>query len=161
MFSATSTRKLIGRRRSVFYQDVLAAAGEDRWIAITLRDEEEWDRLTALARGSEIKAWARMQDDHALAALLQSHGIAAAAVQDIEDLLEHDPQIAAREALVTLDHPHLGVFGHVATPIRLSRDRLEPYRAPAIGEHSERIARNIAGLDPARFAELNQMGLFK
>lgn len=144
-----------------FFQDVLPAAGEDRWIALSLRDREEWDALVRLAGGTDIAAWARTQQDHALAELLQSHGLAAAAVQDIEDLLEHDPQIAARDALVTLDHPYLGAFGHVATPVRFSRDRVGPYRAPGIGEHSECIAREIAGLDAARFAELQETGLFK
>ena len=144
-----------------FYQEVLPAAGDDRWIAISLRNQDEWNALVEVAGGSDIAAWTRTQDDHALAELLQSRGLAAAAVQDIEDLLEHDPQIAARAALVTLDHPILGAFGHVATPIRLSGDRLEPFRAPSIGEHSERIAREIAGLDAARFAELQQTGLFR
>lgn len=144
-----------------FYQDVLAAAGEDRWIAISIRDPQEWDRLVALAGSADVEAWTCTQDDQELAALLQSHGIAAAAVQDIEDLMEQDPQIAARDALFMLDHPHLGTFGHVATPVRFSHDRLEPLRAPGIGEHSEWAAREIAGLSAARFAELNETGLFK
>ena len=144
-----------------FYQEVLPAAGDDRWIAISLRNQDEWNVLVELAGGSDIAAWTQTQDDQALAELLQSRGLAAAAVQDIEDLLEHDPQIAARAALVTLDHPLLGAFAHVATPIRFSGDRLEPFRAPGIGEHSERIAREIAGLGAARFAELQQTGLFQ
>ncbi|WP_420138907.1 CoA transferase [Sphingomonas sp.] len=144
-----------------FYQDVLPAAGEDRWIAISIRDQAELDRLMRLAGTADLAAWTRTQQDHILAAQLQAEGLAAAAVQDIEDLLEHDPQIAARAALVTLDHPHLGPFAHVATPIRLSRDGMAPFRAPGIGEHSERIARDIAGLSAERFEALDALGLFK
>lgn len=146
---------------AIFYQDVLPAAGEDRWIAISIRDQAEWDALMRLSGGPDLAAWTRTQDDHALATLLQSEGLAAAAVQDIEDLLEHDPQIAARAALVTLDHPHLGPFDHVATPIRLSRDSLQPFRAPSIGEHSEQVAREISGISAARFEALAATGLFK
>ena len=146
---------------AILYQDVLPAAGEDRWIAISIRDQAEWDALMRLSGGADLSAWTRTQDDHALAALLQSEGLAAAAVQDIEDLLEHDPQIAARAALVTLDHPHLGPFDHVATPIRLSRDPLQPFRAPSIGEHSEQVAREISGISAARFKALAATGLFK
>jgi crotonobetainyl-CoA:carnitine CoA-transferase CaiB-like acyl-CoA transferase len=75
--------------------------------------------------------------------------------------MEHDPEIAARQALVTLDHPLLGAFGHVATPIRLSRDPVQPFRAPSIGEHGEAIARELAGLAADEVAALVASGLFK
>ena len=45
------------------------------------------------------------------AELLQQAGIAAGALQDCEDLMDHDPQIATRGALVTLDHPLLAMDG--------------------------------------------------
>ncbi len=83
------------------------------------------------------------------------------AVQDIEDLLDHDPEIAARHALVTLDHPHLGPFGHVATPIRFSGERIEPFRAPGIGEHVGEIVRDLAGLTDAEIADFTNKGLFR
>lgn len=145
----------------IFYQDVLPAFGEDRWVAISIRDPAEWDRLMALAGGSDIAAWTRRHSDIDTASLLQAEGMAAAPVQDIEDLMDHDPEIAARKALVTLDHPLLGAFGHVATPIRLSRDPVVPFRAPSMGEHGEAIARELAGLDADEVAALAASGLFK
>ena len=76
-------------------------------------------------------------------------------------MIEHDPQLQARGALVTLDHPLLGPFGHMATPIRFSRDLLEPFRAPRMGEHVEEIARALCGLSPERVAELQTEGVFQ
>jgi crotonobetainyl-CoA:carnitine CoA-transferase CaiB-like acyl-CoA transferase len=146
---------------NILYQEVLPTDAEDRWIAVSIADEAEYDRLVALAGGSDIAEWTKGQSDHALAELLQAHGITAAAVQDIEDLMEHDPQIAARRAVVTLDHPHLGPFAHVATPIAFSRDRPAPYRAPGIGEHVEEIVRDVAGLDDAQYQALADTGLFR
>jgi crotonobetainyl-CoA:carnitine CoA-transferase CaiB-like acyl-CoA transferase len=146
---------------AVYHQDVYPAAGEDRWIAISTANAEQWATLVALASGDDIGAWTATQSDHALAATLQAAGIAAMAVQDIEDLLEHDPEIAARRALVTLDHPHLGPFGHVATPIHFSGERIEPFRAPGIGEHAGEIARDLAGLSAAEIADFTHKGLFR
>ena len=47
-----------------------------------------------------------------------------------------------RGALVTLDHPLLGPFGHVRTPLAFSRSRIEPFRAPRIGEHTRARSRD-------------------
>lgn len=146
---------------AVFRQDVYPAQGDDRWVAISLADEAQWQRFVTLAGGKDIAAWTRDQPEQALVERLQAEGIAAGMVQDIEDLMEHDPEIAGRGALVTLDHPHLGPFGHVATPILFSNDRLEPFRAPGIGEHAVAIARDVAGLDPVEIDTLVEEGLFQ
>ena len=88
------------------------------------------------------------------------HGIAAGVLQDCEDLRERDPQMAGRDALVVLDHPALGAFGHVNTPLRFSRDGFEPFRSPVMGEHSHEIARTICGLSEAEIALLQEQGAF-
>ena len=69
-------------------------------------------------------------------------------------MIERDPQLATRGALVTLDHPLLGAFGHIATPIRFSRDVPAPYRAPRMGEHGREVAATIGALDDARIDQL-------
>lgn len=143
-----------------FAQDVYPTLGEDRWIAIGARDEGEWRTLTDLAGGGDIAAWTATQEAHSLAERLQQHDLAAGVVQDVEELMA-DPQLAARGALVTLDHPALGAFGHVRTPIDFSRDKPEPFRAPAIGEHARDIATGIVGMAPDRFDALLAEGLFK
>lgn len=75
--------------------------------------------------------------------------------------MEKDPQIAARAALVTLDHAVLGPFGHMATPIAFSRDAMAPFRPPSMGEHAHEVARSISGLPDERIAELDSQGVFK
>ena len=143
-----------------FFQDVFPAAGEDRWVAISLANENEREKLLAIT-GPDIAAWTSARDDKAIAEQLQAAGIAAGALQDCEDLMEHDPQIAERDALVMLDHAVLGSFGHIATPIRFSRDRMQPFRPPSMGEHSQKVAREIAGLDVARIEWLESQGVFR
>ncbi|KLE34604.1 CaiB/BaiF CoA-transferase family protein [Aurantiacibacter luteus] len=145
---------------AVFFQDVFPAAGQDRWVAISVFSADEKRRLLAIT-GEDIAAWTRTREDHAIAAELQAAGLAAGALQDVEDLMERDPQIAGREALVTLDHPLLGPFGHIATPIAFSRDGMVPYRAPGMGEHTRAVATGIAGLPEDRFEDLLEQGIFR
>lgn len=144
----------------VHWQGLFAAAGGDRWVAVTLFDEADRERLIGIT-GSDPAAWCAEREDHAVVAAMQEAGLAAGVVQDAEDMLERDPQLAARAALVTLDHPLLGPFGHIDTPIRFSRDRFEPFRAPRIGEHAAEIAHTICGLSPERIAELEAAGVFQ
>ena len=144
----------------VFFQDVFPAAGEDRWVAISLFNAEERARLEAIT-GADIARWTAAREDHAIAAELQAAGLACGVVQDAEDMIEKDAHLIARGALVTLDHPHLGPFGHIATPIRLSHDAIAPYRAPGMGEHCAEIARTLCGLTETRIAELEAAGVFK
>lgn len=145
---------------AVFWQDVLPAAGEDRWVAVSLFDETDRAKFAAIV-GNDPAAWCATREDHAIAEQLQAAGIAAGVVQDSEDMLERDPQLAARKALITLDHPLLGPFGHIATPLHFSRDAFEPFRAPRIGEHVEEVARTLCRLSPERIDELEFAGVFQ
>lgn len=144
----------------VMRQDVFPALGEDRWVAISLFDASDEEKLLAIT-GPDIAAWTAVREDRAIMEELQAAGIACGAVQDSEDMIEHDPQLKGRRALVTLDHPLLGPFGHIATPILFSRDGFQPYRAPGMGEHVAEIAREICGLSDARIADLEQAGVFQ
>ncbi len=154
----------------LFHQGVYPTAGEDQWIAVTCATRADWQALRQHAglSGTEPQAgdaqlsdWTRTQDGAGLAEHLQRAGICAGVVQDIEHLLEHDPQIAHRQALMPLRHALLGAFGHMRTPITFSDTVLAPYRAPSIGEHSTEIARELAGLTPARIQELETLGVFR
>jgi crotonobetainyl-CoA:carnitine CoA-transferase CaiB-like acyl-CoA transferase len=145
---------------AVFWQDVFPAAGTDRWVAISTFSEEERARLLAIT-GTDVAAWTSTREDRAIAEELQAAGIAAGALQDSEDLMEADPQIAGRGALVMLDHPVLGPFGHVATPMQFSFERLQPFRAPAMGEHSHEVARTICRLGEDRVKQLDSEGVFR
>ncbi len=144
-----------------YQQGVWPTAGEDRFIAISVRDAAQWQALCALAGTDNIAAWTSTQNDYALMAQLQAAGIAAGVVQDIEDVFEHDGGLKARGALVHLPHPQLGSFGHVRTPIDFSASAVAPFRAPALGEHNAEIAIGVAGITARRVTELETLEVFK
>ncbi len=146
---------------SVFRQGVYPTLGADRWIAISIADAAEWDRLVAFAATDDLASWTSTQHDHELAERLQQAGFAAGVVQDVEDLLEHDAGLRARGALTPLLHAKLGEFGHMRTPLTLSRDTVAPFRPPSLGEHGVAIARELAGLDEKRIDQLEALGVFR
>ena len=143
------------------WQAVLPAAGEDRWIAVSVASEAQLAQLHALAGTTAVKEWSATRDALTTVAALQAAGIAAGVVQDVQELVDKDAGLRARGALVSLPHPLLGEFGHVRTPLSFSHDVITPYRAPRIGEHSVQIAQEIAGLTPARVAQLRELGVLQ
>jgi crotonobetainyl-CoA:carnitine CoA-transferase CaiB-like acyl-CoA transferase len=155
---------------AMFHQGVYATRGTERWVAVTFGTASEWaefcaaERLEATegeARDAALARWFAARDDHDAADYLQRRGIAAGVVQDMQDLFERDPQIEARRALVPLEHPILGTFGHVRTPIDFSCSRPRPYRAPSMGEHNRQIATLLCGISNERIDELERSGVFK
>jgi crotonobetainyl-CoA:carnitine CoA-transferase CaiB-like acyl-CoA transferase len=162
----------IGNRDPAFHhQGVYPVAGDDRWIAISCRTQAHWQRLSKLSdidelatdqqREQRLTAWSAPHSGEQLVEMLQGAGIAAGLAQDIEDLLEHDPQIQARGSLTLLDHAQLGKFGHMRTPISFSRSAFAPYRAPQIGEHNEWVCRSLAGLSAEQYDALVRQEVFK
>jgi crotonobetainyl-CoA:carnitine CoA-transferase CaiB-like acyl-CoA transferase len=155
----------------MYHQGVYRTAGSDRWLAISCRGREDWQRLLAhaalppgleLAEGDvRLDAWCAPQDGPALQEQLQAASFCVGLVQDIEDLLEHDPQIASRQSLMALTHPLLGTFGHMRTPISFSDSNTSPFRAPSLGEHSREIARDLSGLSAERVEALEKLGVFR
>ena len=164
-------RRMGNRDPRLFHQGVYPASGEDRWVAISLETEANWQQLRKVAalpeagdaveRDAVIAAWTCEKVDKTIMDELQQTGIAAGVLQDIEDVLEADPQVAARGPLVTIDHPLLGKFGHIRTPMQFSRTKIKMFRAPGIGEHSRSIARDLSGLSESRIDELESIGVFK
>jgi crotonobetainyl-CoA:carnitine CoA-transferase CaiB-like acyl-CoA transferase len=67
----------------------------------------------------------------------------------------------SRELITRIPHPVKGWIPNLATPLRLARTpALDPVAAPAIGQHSESILREVLGYDEARIAQLRATGAF-
>ncbi len=137
-------------------------AGTDRWVAIEVRDDDEWQRLTKVMgsppwatdldlatvagrRGHEdeieaaIAAWTAGLDAREAMQLLLEAGIPAGLVQDAKDLFE-DPQLEARGHFVALEHPEMGSARYNGPAHRFSRTpaRLRS-SAPLLGEHTHDV----------------------
>ena len=148
---------------------VYPCRGADRWIAIAVFNDAEWRALCSVMGHPEwaadrrfatqasrfanqdaldafICAWTKDQDRHALMHRLQAAGVPAGAVQNTEDTIEHDPQIASRGLFFELDHPVIGEALFEGTPIKFSRTVQENWRsAPCSGRTMLMCSRTSSG----------------
>jgi crotonobetainyl-CoA:carnitine CoA-transferase CaiB-like acyl-CoA transferase len=159
------------------------AAGDDRWIAIAVQDQEQWRALTRLAGASglagvpgdadldtrraredeidaALAAWTSGQEAAALTSRLQEAGIAAAVVATGRDLVDGDGHLAARDFYPVLRHPIAGPVRHEGIVARLSATPgalTSP--APLLGQHTAEVLGALLGLDAGTLAELAAAGV--
>jgi formyl-CoA transferase len=106
-----------------------------------------------------IAEWTSGQALGDLLALLEARGVPASRVYRAPDMLE-DPQFAAREDIVTVDHP---VFGPLRMQNAFPKLSETPGRVrwpgPALGEHTDQVLRDRLGLTPERLGALRAKGV--
>ena len=90
--------------------------------------------------------------------LLEKAGVVAGPIYNMEQVYR-DPQVQAREMLIDLEDPELGVLHNIGIPVKLSATpgRIRR-RAPALGEHSVEVLQ-AAGFSEADVAELVNAGV--
>lgn len=162
--------------RSAAPHSVFRCRGEDRWISIAVSTDLEWAGLVAAmghpawtaarefathearivhidALHEHVGRWTTGFDDRELAGHLQSHGVAAAPVLDIADLL-HDPHYRARGTYIEVTHP-LGfretIYGSY---VKLSRSAPQVRPGPCMGQDNEYALKALLGLSDERYREL-------
>jgi crotonobetainyl-CoA:carnitine CoA-transferase CaiB-like acyl-CoA transferase len=155
---------------------VYPAAGEDRWVAISVRDDAQWQALRDLTGfpgdgdltyrhevedeiDEALATWTRGQDAPVLAERLQSAGVPAAVVATGRDLVEADEQLAARGFYQVLDHPLAGPVRHEGLVARLSATPgalTSP--APLLGQDTATVLGELLGVDDEQLAALRAAG---
>jgi formyl-CoA transferase len=94
-----------------------------------------------------------------LRALLEAKGVPASRVFRAPDMLE-DPQFAAREAIVTTEHPVFGPIKMQNVFPKLSRTPGKVrWPGPALGQHTDEVLSARAGCSTDRLAELRAKGV--
>src|SRR5260370_23982174 len=156
---------------------VYPATGDDQWVAIACRNDDDWRRLCSamkredLARDprfapaagrrehrdsidSSIAAWSRNLTAPAIESLLQSRGVPAHQVQN-SAAAYRDPQFTHRGHFVALEHPPLGKITVEGSRARLSRTPASVRRAaPTLGQDNQHVLENILGYDETRITKL-------
>jgi formyl-CoA transferase len=73
--------------------------------------------------------------------------------------LFHDPHLRARDAFVEINHPELGPREFVGPPWKMSDYELEAQCAPLLGEHNDRVFRELLGIGDEELAKLRREGV--
>jgi benzylsuccinate CoA-transferase BbsF subunit len=163
---------------------VFRCKGEDRWCAISVFDDFEWQAFyNALGkpdwakepeysnlRGRKenearlnklIEQWTMQHEAEEVMKLLQKAGVAAGVVQNAKDIYD-DIQLKERECFWVADHKELGKFSHLGQPSRLSKTPAEFYRtAPCLGEHTEYLCRDLLGMSEEEYDRYLLEGVFE
>ncbi|MFN9832015.1 MAG: CaiB/BaiF CoA transferase family protein [Phenylobacterium sp.] len=122
-------------------------AADPRYATHAARGENqaELDRI--------VSDWTRNWPLPELLALLEANGVPCGRIFRAPDMLE-DPQFAARQSIVEVDHP---VFGKVKMQNAFPRLSETPggvrWPGPALGEHTREVLEGL-GVDAARLADL-------
>jgi crotonobetainyl-CoA:carnitine CoA-transferase CaiB-like acyl-CoA transferase len=176
VFGTTLTRRG-NRGHGDLIQNIYRCAGEDDWIAVTVRDDGQWRALVELMdrpawcdeqlstvagrrqRADDVDRrladWFDHQPRDSTVERLAALGIPAAPVVSPSLVIEN-PQLRHRGFLETLHHPSTGAGLYPCPPFaRLAgQDRWLLRPPPRLGEHNEDILRDRCGLTDEELTRL-------
>lgn len=161
-----------------------AGPGEDRWITLAARTDEEWRELTEelgapewrtderfvtiAARHRNVDALdgaitdkTKQLDAYELMERMQRRRVPAGVMQTAQDLIERDPQEKFRNHFVKLDHPEMGPSLYDAPPYHLSGMTEPPLRtaAPLLGQHTHEVLLERLGMSAEEVDKLIEEGV--
>jgi len=153
--------------------------GEDKWCAIAVFTDKEWQSLckvidkpelagdprfeTLLARKENeeeldriITEWTSRYTPVTVMTIMQEVGVPAGMVATAEDEMEYDPQLKHRHFFWELDHPEgRGKYRVLPGPhFLLSKTAYELRRGPVLGENNNYVFKEILGLSDKEVTEL-------
>lgn len=157
--------------------------GEDRWCAIAVFTNEEWENFcraidnpalaedprfaTLLARKENeeeldrlVNEWTRTRTAEEVMNIMQAGGVAAGVVETSEDQMEYDPQLRHRHYFHELVHQDGGMYrSHVGAHFLLSKETYELKRDPFVGEHNDYVFKQLLGMSDKEIADLVKEGV--
>lgn len=160
---------------------VYPCRGEDRWVAITVFTDEEWQGLckamgypawTAAERFESrlgrwnnqdeldalIADWTRERENYDLMRLLQAEGVASGPVMDERDCYG-DPHLREREFFEPVSHPECGTHLYPGASWKLSETPCRIRKPPCrLGEDNEYVYKSLLGVSDEEYAELQREG---
>ena len=179
--SALGTQSQPRGNRHAFYapQGCYPCRGEDKWLTVSIRSDNEWTKfceLMGLVKWAKSEKFATVglrhenhdqldiliQEETAkwdqleLMGLLQSDGICAAAVLNVEDLCKN-PHLHERQYFVQAEDGSDGLFPGI--PIRLSETPGSiRWPGPNLGAHNHKVFCELLGKESVRPIDESQLG---
>lgn len=150
--------------------------GSDRWCAIAVRTDEEWQALceamarpdlaadprfvTLEARKSNedaldalISEWTRGREAWDLTHQLQAAGVMAGVVEDLEDMLVRDPRLGA-EHFVPVARGDQVTFTTHRQPVRMDGETPPLTASPVMGADNDDVYQGLLGLSSEEYLQL-------
>jgi crotonobetainyl-CoA:carnitine CoA-transferase CaiB-like acyl-CoA transferase len=157
----------VGNRSSTAAQGVYRCSGDDNWVAISVRDDADWqalcramgddapanesrfgDVLSRLRHQDElddaITRWTSQRDKHVVTEALQEAGVPAGAVLDDADIAR-DPHLRARGFFQELTHPVAGTHDYPGQIWKMGGAVASFSPANTLGQHNGYLLRELLG----------------
>ncbi len=170
-------RPVIGNTdREISPHGIYPCEGEDEWIAITARDDEEWQSLCEMMDDPDlvtefptnadrlerreqlddrISDWTEGKLKFDVLEQLQEADVPSGAVQTQRDIIQDDEHLRDREALQLISYDDIGPLPFQALPFKYSESPVSAGdRAPKLGEHTRGVIKEVVGLTDAEIDEL-------
>ena len=149
--------------------------GEDKWVAIAVGTDEEWQAMCKVMGNPEwskdekfsdqISRWQNQDELNKLIAdwtkdfthyevmhMLQKVGVAAGSSLDIEELI-NDPQVVKRGAIIQQNHPVAGKINVYRAPWKSALTSKNP-PSPCLGEHNDYVFKTLLGMSDSEITRL-------
>ncbi|MEM8767638.1 MAG: CoA transferase [Pseudomonadota bacterium] len=159
---------------------VYPCLGDDRWIALAVRDEADWEALCDLAAMDDVRAlslaarrsredeldarlcdWTSRFEAEELERKLQAQGVPAHTVLGSAELVA-DPQLQARGHFLPVAHESLEGCVVECTRLQLSRSPARaPELAPSFGVHNAEVLSEVLGYSEAIIQRLEADGVLR
>ena len=158
-------------------QGCYRCAGDDAWVVLSVRSDDEWYRLRRVlgdppsltgteldtlvgrrARHDDIDAaiavWTAGRAPMIAARALQAEGIPAGPVLDESGALS-DPQLHERGFFHLLEHPSCGIHFHPGANFQMDRTPPNLWRAaPTLGQDNEYVYKQLLDVGHAEYQQL-------
>lgn len=179
--NGTVAQRQGNRHRSIAPQGVYQCDGRDCWVAISIVDDECWERFRVVmgdpgwARGAVlgsvsgrmsnhdavdtgIQAWTIKRTEAEVEQACLAADVAAAKVQRSSDLFV-DPAYHHRDFYRWHDHEEMGSVPYASHAYRIEGYHHGPrFAAPKLGQHTIEVLTELLGYDIEELAELAATG---
>ncbi len=157
------------------------ASGDNRWIAVTVTNDTEWNGLCDAMGNPDwckedrfgdqfsrwqnideleglLNEWTSQHDTYDLFHLLQKHGVPSGPIMHAADAYS-DPHVEERDFFKELTHADAGTHRYPGLMFKMSRSPVEVKTPPArLGEHNEYVYKEVLKFSDEEYAQLESDG---
>ncbi|MBM2826454.1 MAG: Formyl-CoA transferase, partial [Dehalococcoidia bacterium] len=163
---------------------VYRCQGDDKWVAISVSNNQEWEALCQTTGHSEwlkddrfvdlysrqrhykeldalITEWTKPRTNMEVTESLQRAGVAAGPCYTAVDVC-YDPHLRERGQFVEMDHPEVGPRMMPTMPVHLSAlPDIEYQRSPLLGEHNDYVFSELLKMSQEEIGQLVEEGVIR
>jgi crotonobetainyl-CoA:carnitine CoA-transferase CaiB-like acyl-CoA transferase len=171
-------RPRMGNRDEIMApHSIYPCKGKDKWVAIAVGTDEEWNSLCKVMGNPDLNKDARFADQYSrwqnqdkldklisdwtkdfthyeVMNMLQKAGVAAGASLNVEELI-NDPHVQERGVYIEQNHPVAGKSIVFRSPWTSALTATNP-PAPCLGQHNDYVFKTLLGMSDKKIAKLTE-----